>query len=109
MKILFDHCVDRRLRRHLPDHEVKTTYEMGWAAYKNGDLLTAAEAEFPVFLTVDQNLPHQQNLKGRAIAVLVLVASSNQIDDLVPLVPEVESALQSIQPGTVVFVRSWAE
>lgn len=98
MTILFDHCVDRRLRRFLPGHEVKTTYEMGWATYKNGVLLTAAETQFEVFLTVDQSIPRQQNLQSRKIAVLVLVAPSNRLEDLVPLVPEIERTLAGAPP-----------
>lgn len=106
MKILFDHCVDRRLRRYLPSHEVKTTYEMGWAAYKNGALLAAAEEEgFEVFLTVDQNLQHQQNMTGRRIMVLILVVKSNRLDDLVPLVPHAEPVLQVIQAGQIIMVE----
>lgn len=105
MRILFDHCVDRRLRRHLASHEVKTTYEMGWAAYKNGVLLTAAESEFDVFLTVDQNLPYQQNLSGRRIAIVILVATSNRLEDLIPLIPQAEPVLQSVQGGQVVRVE----
>lgn len=56
MKIFLDHCVPKRLLRLLFEHEVKTAYQMGWAAKKNGELLKLVEGEFEVFLTVDQNL-----------------------------------------------------
>ena len=39
---------------------------------KNGDLLRLAEAEFDLFITSDQNLRYQQNLKGRKIAIIEL-------------------------------------
>ena len=42
MRILLDECVPRRFRRELPQHEVQTVPEMGWASLKNGDLLAAA-------------------------------------------------------------------
>jgi len=38
----------------------------------NGDLLKAAEeAGFEALLTTDTNLPHQQNLKGRKLAIVI--------------------------------------
>jgi len=35
-------CVPRRFRRELPEHEVRTVPEVGWASFKNGALLAAA-------------------------------------------------------------------
>jgi hypothetical protein len=62
LKLLLDECVDRRFAGELPAHDVKTVPQMGWAGIKNGVLLTLAEAEFDVFITVDRNLSFQQNL-----------------------------------------------
>lgn len=102
MKILFDHCVAKPLRRYLPSHEIKTTREMRWEGLKNGALLTRAEdAGFDLLLTVDQNLRYQQNLSGRAIVVVVLIADGITVDDLRPLLPALENTLLTIQPGQV--------
>lgn len=49
MRILLDECVDWRLGKDLAGHEVRTVPEMGWAAFKNGDLLALAESDFDVF------------------------------------------------------------
>ena len=77
MRILHDECVPRPIRRELPGHEVRTVGDMGWTGKKNGDLLALiAEERFDVFITVDQNLPYQQNLRAAGIAVLVMVAPS---------------------------------
>lgn len=62
MRVFLDHCVPKRLLRLLPKHEVKTAYQMGWAARKNGELLRLVEDDFEVFITVDQSRRHQQNL-----------------------------------------------
>ena len=62
MKVLLDECVPRKLKRELTEHEVLTVTEYGWSGIKNGKLLTLAEAEFDVFLTIDQNLKYQQNV-----------------------------------------------
>lgn len=50
---------------------MKTAYQTGWAAEKNGELLKLVEGEFEVFITVDQNLRHQQNLASSRLTVIV--------------------------------------
>lgn len=104
MKIFLDHCVPKRLLHLLSEHEVKTAYQMGWAAKKNGELLKLVENEFEVFLTVDQNLRHQQNLTSSPLRFVVLVAASNQYDNLAPLIPQLKDALTKLAPGDVVEV-----
>lgn len=106
MKILFDHCVAKPLKKEFPRHEIKTVREMGWQALKNGELLDQAqEAGFEVLLTVDQNLRYQQNLQGRSIAVVVMIAGGITLEDLRPLVPAVERTLVNVQPGQVYEVK----
>ena len=102
MKIFLDHCVPKRLLRLLSEHEVKTAYQMGWAAKKNGELLQLVASEFEVFLTVDQNLRHQQNLASSSLRFIVLVAANNQYDSLAPLIPQVKVALTKLAPGDVI-------
>ena len=72
MRILFDQGVPVPLRRTLTGHTVETAYERGWSNLSNGDLIRAAEPEFELLLTTDQNLRYQQNLEGRRLAILVL-------------------------------------
>lgn len=77
MKILFDQGTPAPLRRHLPGHEITTAYEEGWSGLSNGDLLKAAEeAGYKIFVTTDQNLVYQQNLRERQIAIVVLLSTS---------------------------------
>ena len=78
MRLLLDESVPSRLRRALPHHDVKTVVEMGWGGVKNGNLLTLAAADFDAFVTVDKNLPYQQNLSSLPIAIVVLDAYSNE-------------------------------
>jgi hypothetical protein len=101
LKIFLDHCVPKRLLRLLSGHEVKTAYQMGWAAKRNGELLKLVESDFEVFLTVDRNLRYQQNLASVSLKFIILVAASNQYDSLAPLVPQVEEALTKLAPGDV--------
>jgi hypothetical protein len=105
MRILLDECVPRPLKRQLPQYEVKTVTEMGWAGTKNGQLLKKMqEAQFTILLTTDQNLRYQQNLKQTGVAIVVMVADSNRLPDLIPLIPQVCDALETIAPGQVIEV-----
>ena len=73
MRILFDHGTPAPLRSFLTDHTVREAKAQGWDTFRNGDLLTAAEAAgFDVLVTTDKNIRHQQNLTGRTIAIIVL-------------------------------------
>lgn len=103
MRLLLDESVPVRRRRSLPNHSVKTVVEMGWGGVKNGALLILAAKEFDAFLTVDKNLPYQQNVANLPIAVILLEASSNELASLLPLVQKLDQALGSLQPGT--FIR----
>jgi hypothetical protein len=55
-------------------------------------------------LTADQNIEFQQNLTTLPIAVVVLVAESNRLESLEPLVPSVLQVLKAISPKTLVRV-----
>ncbi|NEN94201.1 MAG: hypothetical protein F6K50_01130 [Moorea sp. SIO3I7] len=107
MRILLDECAPRPLKRELADYEIRTVVEMGWSGKKNGELLRLMIQEgFTVLLTTDQNLRYQQNLQQAGVAVIVLVAPSNRLPDLVPLIPDVRNVLNTIAPGEVIEVKS---
>ena len=104
MQILLDECIDRRLARQLPGHVVKTAPQMGWAGIKDGELLRFAEQEFDVLITVDRNLPFQQNLSVLDLAVLVLQTPSNRLADLQVLIPKVLAIVDTAPKGTATMV-----
>ncbi|NBU29626.1 MAG: hypothetical protein EBS42_15860 [Caulobacteraceae bacterium] len=106
MRVLLDECVPVPLRRAFPAHDVRTIHDMGWAGKKNGELLTLMAADgFEVLLTVDRSIRQQQDLSAAGVAVVVMVATSNRLPDLLPVVPAVEAALAVVQPGDAVEVR----
>jgi predicted nuclease of predicted toxin-antitoxin system len=104
VKILIDECIDRRLARELSGHIVKTVPQMGWAGIKDGELLRLAEIEFDVFITVDRNLPFQQNLAVLDLAVLVLQAPSNRLADLQVLLPKILAIVDTTPKGIATVV-----
>lgn len=97
MRILFDQGTPAPLRHELTGHHVATAYEMGWAQLKNGELLKAAEADFEVFITTDQNLRYQQNLTDRRLAILVLPTTS--WPKIKAHAAEVAVAVNELRPG----------
>jgi hypothetical protein len=108
MRILPDENLPRKLTGHLVSHACKTVVECGWAGKKNGELLGLADPEFDVLLTLDKNLPYQQNLNTKRIAVLIIRARSNRIQDLLPVIPECLAAIEIIQPCQVVCIGSFS-
>lgn len=101
MKVLLDECVNPRLRSILDQHTVSTVLERGWKGIKNGELLTLAEQEFDVFITLDRNLEFQQRLESLAMAVLVVRIPSNQIDEYEQVAVELLEAVAKLLPGQV--------
>jgi hypothetical protein len=92
----------------LPSHDVKTVVEMGWSGVANGKLLALAAKQFDALVTVDQNMPYQQNMSTLPVSVVVLAAASNELKMLVPLLPTLESALLGLVPRTVTVVQAAA-
>jgi len=71
----------------------------------NGQLLAAADSQgFDVFLTMDKALAAQQNLAHVRLAVVVLRAPSNRLEDTSPLMPQVLAVLPTLTAGQVVVV-----
>jgi hypothetical protein len=104
VRILFDNNIPKRLRRHLPEHAVRTSDELKWEQIKNGDLLKAAEAAgFDVMVTGDQNIRYQQNLMERKIALVVL--GSNRWPLLKPHLTEIAAAIDAATPNSYVFIE----
>lgn len=104
MRILLDENLDWRLQRDLPGHEVKSVPLIGWAGLKNGDLLTQAEQQFDVLLTMDSNMVHQQSLAKYRIAVIALKARSNRLADTRALMSKVLAALSNAKLGTLMTI-----
>lgn len=106
MRLLLDECVPARLRNALPSHDVSTVGLEGWSGINNGKLLALAATNFDALVTVDKNLPYQQNTSLLPIAVIVLDSKSNEFLYLLPLLPALESVLKSLVKGSYVIVAS---
>lgn len=103
MRVLLDHGTPAPLARVLEGHDVRSAKAEGWDTFGNGELLSAAEAAgFHVLVTTDKNIRYQQNLEGRAIAIVVLMNARWPV--LRDRVDRVRAALDSVVPGSYVEV-----
>ena len=103
-RILIDECLDRRLAAGIPNALVKTVPQMGWAGLTNGKLLDKAQDHFDIFVTSDQNLSFQQNLKKFKITVVVLCPATSKLDDLKLLIPKLSKETSKLKAG-IVYIR----
>lgn len=105
MRILLDESIPQKLRNDFgEEHEVWTVRDKGWLGKKNGELLKlVSEASFEIFVTVDRNLRHQQNLQASSIIIIVLCGSDNR-ETLKPLIPKIFQMLKSTERQTIIQV-----
>lgn len=107
MRVLLDENLPHKLRGFLLDHDTATVAYLGWGGLKNGDLLKAAEdAGFDVFVTGDRALEHQQNVRGREIAIVSLSAHNWPI--IKHHVAKIARAIDGAQAGSFTRVKCGA-
>ena len=105
MRVLLDENLPHTLRGLFEDSiEVVTVGYKGWQGKANGELLRMAADEFDAFITMDGSIPYQQNLEAIQIGIVLLKANSNRDEDLAPLIPHVNSILETLKEGEVVRV-----
>ena len=103
MRVLLDENIPAGLQKLLTGHEAMLPTEVGLAGVSDGELLTAAEKlGYEVLLTADRNLSYQQNLAGRAIAVVVL--NTNHWGTIRRDVQRVVDAVNRCAPGSFIEV-----
>lgn len=106
MKLLLDENLPHQLRHEISGHDCATVAFMGWSGFENGALLReAANGGFDAMVTKDANVQYEQNLVSLPLAVVVLHAASNDIDDIRPLIPALQTALENLTPMRVAHVR----
>lgn len=105
MRLLVDECVDWRLLRDLSDHDAMTVKQLGWQTVDDGSLLKLAATEFDVFVTVDKDLPYQQNIRDLKIGVVILRARTTRLADLRALLEPLRKAIRSVKRGEMKVVN----
>ncbi len=54
-----------------------------------------------MLLTADKGMEYQQNLETLPVAILIVLARSNRIEDMARAVPAILSALAEMKPRTL--------
>ncbi len=95
MRILLDENLPSKLKFDFPfEIEVKTVKDMGWKGKQNGELLRLIDSTgFDLFITLDKNLRHQQNLDRYTFRFILLVAFDNKHQTLQPLITKIHDLL----------------
>ena len=104
MRVLLDEQVPRDLAVELTGHEVHTVGQEGWKGLENGELLVRASGKFEALISMDRNMPAQQDIHRYRIGLVLVRAVSNRIEALRPLIPAIQTALASVRPGEVTRV-----
>lgn len=96
MRVFLDECVTYDLLTHLTGHDFTHIADTPLRGTKNGALLPAVSLNYDVFLTTDKSIQYQQNLKKFSVAFVIMRPHSNDIEDLVLLLPDLLAALDRI-------------
>lgn len=99
MRVLLDENLPLDFAAEIVGHPVQTVRGLGWTGSENGELMRLAATVCDVFVTMDQNLPHQQNLARLPFGVILLRAPSNRLLHLRPVVAALLAAINTSKPG----------
>jgi hypothetical protein len=104
--VLLDECIPVQVAAELPKHHVRTIRGMAWRGKRDGELLRLAADNFDVFVTIDAGLVYEQRIAHRRLGVVSLVASSNEIEAIRPLMSGLRHAVMKVKPGQVIRVTT---
>ncbi len=99
MRIFADECFNFDLMTHFAGYNLIHISDTTLRGMKNGALLRTVAADYDVFLTTDRHIPNQQNLKKFDLVFVIMRGVTNDLDDLLPLVPRTRAALDEIARG----------
>ena len=106
MRILIDECVDPRVKQLFGEHQSATVHDKGWDTLEDGPLLALAQKEFDVLPTIDGKMEFQQNIPKFQIGVVVVHVPRNQMVHYRVIQRELLLAVEEVQPGRVIHVRT---
>ena len=99
MRIVLDENLPRPLEHIFgPAHQVCTVQDVGLAGTSNGELLARLEGNHDVFVTADKKLQYQQNLAGRASAIVEL--PTNRLPLLRTMMARIVLTVAAATPGS---------
>jgi len=110
MKILLDENIDVRFKNLFDPnvHAVFTVKDKKWCGIKNGMLLKLLkENSFDIFISVDKNLPYQQNAKDLPVLIIILNIKRNVLGSISKLYPEVLLLISKKQKNKIFVLEEF--
>ena len=107
MRVLLDENLPVDLAAELAGHQVATVSGLGWHGINNGELLQRAQGTVEILVTMDSNLEFQQDISALDLCVVLVLAPSNRMVHLRPIVPAILQAIETGRSGE--FLRVGAE
>jgi len=101
--VILDENLPQPLRHHLKEFDVVTVQYKGWSGIQNGELIALIDGKFDVFLTADQNLRYQQNLRNRNIAIIELPFIRR--NDIPLFVEAIRTAISTAKRGDYIQIQ----
>jgi hypothetical protein len=101
VRVLLDENLPHDLIAELIGHDVVTVQGVGWSGVKNGDLLRRAVDKTDAFVTMDRKLEREHDLTVLPFGVIILLARSNRVQHLLPLMSRLLEALERARPGQI--------
>ena len=106
MRLLLDECTPVGLIQFFVGVEVDLVTAIGWSGIKNGKLLARmVESGYSGLVTTDRNLAYQQQVNAGQIFVIVLIARTNRLSDLEPLIKLAIKQAHEAKPGEVRHIQ----
>ena len=106
MRLLLDECTPAGLIQFFVDVEVDHVTAIGWSGIKNGKLLARmVESGYSGLVTTDRNLAYQQQVNAGQLFVIVLIARTNRLADLEPLIKLAIKQAYEAKPGEVRHIQ----
>jgi hypothetical protein len=104
VRVLLDENLPHDLIAELIGHDAVTVQGLGWSGVQNGDLLRRAAGRIDALVTMDRKLEREHDLTVLPFGVVILLARSNRVQHLLPLVSRLLETLQRIKPGEIVRI-----
>ena len=77
---------------------------MGWRSIRDRELLSLAQPEFEVLVTIDAGFMREQNLAKVSLGIVLVRVPNNKLSSYVPLFEAMRSAAENVGPGKLVIV-----
>jgi len=89
--------------RAFPGHP-GTVAQVGWTGAQDSSLLLLAQEQFDVFVKIDRNLEHQQNLRKFNLGFVVVKVRNNEISSYLHLFEQIKQAAENVRAGQAIYV-----